>query len=64
MRQRILGSHTPPCHRRMVITTQFRSFVGGGGLHVEPDPPPPHSPFWTPQPTPMVSDGEQTHFPR
>ena len=23
MRQRILGSHTPPCHRRMVITTQF-----------------------------------------
>ena len=23
MRQRILGSHKPPCHRRMVITTQF-----------------------------------------
>ena len=23
MRQRILGSHTPACHRRMVITTQF-----------------------------------------
>ena len=23
MRQRILGSHTPPCHRRMVITTHF-----------------------------------------
>ena len=23
MRQRILGSHTPPCHRCMVITTQF-----------------------------------------
>ena len=23
MRQRILGSQTPPCHRRMVITTQF-----------------------------------------
>ena len=23
MRRRILGSHTPPCHRRMVITTQF-----------------------------------------
>ena len=23
MRQRILGSHTPPCHGRMVITTQF-----------------------------------------
>ena len=23
MRQRILGSHTPPCHKRMVITTQF-----------------------------------------
>ena len=21
MRQRILGSHTPPCHKRMVITT-------------------------------------------
>ena len=34
MRQRILGSHTPPCHRRMVITTQFsvvqsRSLGGG-----------------------------------
>ena len=24
MRQRKLGSHTPPCHRRMVITTMFR----------------------------------------
>ena len=23
MRQRILGSHTPPCHQCMVITTQF-----------------------------------------
>ena len=23
MRQQILGSHTPPCHRRMVITTLF-----------------------------------------
>ena len=23
MRQRILGSHTPPCHRRMVMTTWF-----------------------------------------
>ena len=23
MRQRKLGSHTPPCHRRMVITTSF-----------------------------------------
>ena len=23
MRQRTLGLHTPPCHRRMVITTQF-----------------------------------------
>ena len=23
MRQRILGSHTPPSHKRMVITTQF-----------------------------------------
>ena len=23
LRQRILGSHTPPCHRRMVITTLF-----------------------------------------
>ena len=23
MRQRILGWHTPPCHRRMVITTLF-----------------------------------------
>mmetsp|Transcript_79724 Transcript_79724/g.133166 ORF Transcript_79724/g.133166 Transcript_79724/m.133166 type:complete len:233 (+) Transcript_79724:863-1561(+) len=28
MRQRILGSHTPPCHRRMVITTHR---VCGGG---------------------------------
>ena len=26
MRQRILGSHTPPCHRRMVITTSFSVF--------------------------------------
>ena len=23
MRQQILGWHTPPCHKRMVITTQF-----------------------------------------
>ena len=30
MRQRKLGSHTPPCHRRMVITTQG----GGGGVTV------------------------------
>ena len=29
MRQRILGSHTPPCHRRMVITTQFNILLGG-----------------------------------
>ena len=28
MRQRKLGSHTPPCHRRMVITTLFS---GGRG---------------------------------
>ena len=27
MRQRILGSHTPPCHRRMVITTWFIVFA-------------------------------------
>ena len=27
MRQRIPGSHTPPCHRRMVITTQFNVSV-------------------------------------
>ena len=26
MRQRELGSHTPPCHRRMVITTLFSVF--------------------------------------
>ena len=26
MRQRILGSHTPPCHRRMVITTLCSMF--------------------------------------
>ena len=38
MRQRILGSHTPPCHRRMVITTQFNVLPvhkggrGGGDL--------------------------------
>ena len=27
MRQRKLGSHTPPCHRRMVITTLFGVFL-------------------------------------
>ena len=27
MRQRILGSHTPPCHRRMVITTTLFSVL-------------------------------------
>ena len=27
MRQRILDSHTPPCHRRMVITTLFSVFL-------------------------------------
>ena len=27
MRQRILGSHTPPCHKRMVITTLFSVFL-------------------------------------
>ena len=27
MRQRKLGSHTPPCHRRMVITTLFIVFL-------------------------------------
>ena len=32
MRQRILGSHTPRCHKRMVITTLF-SMGGGGGVH-------------------------------
>ena len=26
MRQQKLGSHTPPCHRRMVITTLFSVF--------------------------------------
>ena len=33
MRQRILGSHTPPCHRGMVITTQFNvlPLTRGGG---------------------------------
>ena len=30
MRQRKLGSHTPPCHRRMVITTLFSAGGGGG----------------------------------
>ena len=34
MRQRILGSHTPPCHRRMVITTQLAG--GGGACHPWP----------------------------
>ena len=29
MRQRILGSHTPPCHRRMVITTEFIVLICG-----------------------------------
>ena len=38
MRQRIVGLHIPPCHRRMVITTQFSvlpcctSAVMKGGL--------------------------------
>ena len=27
MRQRKLGSHTPSCHRRMVITTLFSVFL-------------------------------------
>ena len=27
MRQRKLGSHTPPCHRRIVITTLFSVFL-------------------------------------
>ena len=27
MRQRILGSHTPPCHKRMVITTLLSVFL-------------------------------------
>ena len=27
MRQRKLGSHMPPCHRRMVITTLFSVFL-------------------------------------
>ena len=27
MRQRKMGSHTPPCHRRMVITTLFSVFL-------------------------------------
>ena len=36
MRYRKLGSHTPPCHRRMVITTLFSVLLaevgwGGGG---------------------------------
>ena len=32
MRQRKLGSHTPPCHRRMVITTLFSVLLAA--LHV------------------------------
>ena len=41
MRQRLLGSHTPTCPRRMVITTQFSvlpcriaALSGGGGVVV------------------------------
>ena len=55
MRQRILGSHTPPCHRRMVITTQFNVLPcctaaqtrwGGGGVvgFLGPGESPPHPP--------------------
>ena len=36
MRQRILGSHTPPCHRRMVITTPS-SMVCLAALQRKPD---------------------------
>ena len=38
MRQRKLGSHTPLCHRRMVITTLFNVMLaagGGGGVGVQ-----------------------------
>ena len=42
MRQRILGSHTPPCHRCMVITTQFNERGGGAfGALAQPRAPPP-----------------------
>ena len=37
MRQRILGSHTPPCHRRMVITTLSSMFCLAA-LQRKPDP--------------------------
>ena len=53
MRQRILGLHTPPCHKRMVITTLSSMFClvalqpydvlgcciggGGGGHYTYPD---------------------------
>ena len=30
MRQRILGWHTPPCHRRLVITILFSVHANGG----------------------------------
>ena len=54
MRQRILGSHTPPCHRRMVITTLFSVllaalqrrpalFGGGGGVPGTSFPVAPHT---------------------
>ena len=36
MRQRILGSHTPPCHRRMVITT-LNSMFCLAAPHRKPD---------------------------
>ena len=44
MRQRKMGSHTPPCHRRMVITTLFSVMLAalqrcGGGGGWSPCPP-------------------------
>ena len=51
MRQRKLGSHTPPCHRRMVITTLFSVLLAalqrrplGGGDHFKQMPHPYHTP--------------------
>ena len=39
MRQRILCSHTPPCHRRKVITTLFSAFLAALQLQTSSLPP-------------------------
>ena len=34
MMQRILGSHTPPCHRRMVVTTLSALFPSSDSIEL------------------------------